>query len=54
MFLVLAFLIVLLFLALASSTNLLFFVAAALLVLWLAEFTIGRHETTRRHHFYRW
>ena len=54
MLLLLAFLVVLLFAGLGFTLHFLWIVAAALLVLWLIGFVVGRGEGAGSGRFYRW
>ena len=54
MVLILALLLVLLFFGLGFTADLLWVVAAVLLVLWLVGLAIGRGESAGSHRFYRW
>lgn len=54
MIILLFLLLVVLFFGLGFTAHVLFYVAAVLLVLWLAGLLIGRGGNSGRHHFYRW
>jgi energy-coupling factor transporter transmembrane protein EcfT len=54
MFLLLAFLLVLLFFGLGFAVHFLWIAAVVLLVLWVIGFAVGRGESAGSHRFYRW
>jgi len=53
-FILLAFLLILIFAGLGFALHVLWIAAVVLLVLWLVGLAIGRGESAGSHRFYRW